>query len=565
MLHQHERAWWKDGVVYQIYPASFKDSNHDGLGDLPGILSKIDYLKELGVDIIWICPMYKSPQHDMGYDISDYQDVHAPYGTVKDVDNIIEACHSRGMRIILDLAINHTSDEHEWFKESRSSKNNKKRDWYIWRPAKYTEDGQRMPPNNWASFFHGSAWEWDETTQEYYLHLFAKQQPDLNWENEETRKAIYDNTMVFWLKRGIDGFRVDCANMYSKDTTYRDAPIINKGFVQPAASLFCNGPRLSEYLREVGSELKKYNAMTVGELPFTPDFQKVLQYVKAENEQLNMVFQFDFIDLGHGQKIKFEYEPFKLSKMKNIISSLQTFIDGTDGWTTTFCENHDHGRSISRFASDAPEWRERSGKLMAMLTCSLSGTLFIYQGQEIGMINAPKDWPIEEYKDIESINHHKNMIENGISTSEKVMENLQILARDHGRFPMQWDDSPFAGFSTKKPWMQCHPEYKDINVASQSKRNSSVLNFWKNMLKIRKEYNDYFVYGSFQGHDMDNQETFVFEKSGKIAVALNFTDKEQVFKLPADKNWKLLIGTVEGVDKYDNRLSGYEGRLYLAA
>ncbi|RKF60639.1 Alpha-glucosidase [Erysiphe neolycopersici] len=563
MSSEHARIWWKEGVVYQIYPASFKDSNDDGLGDLTGILSKIDYLKDLGIDIVWICPMYKSPQHDMGYDISDYQDVHTPYGTIKDVEEIIKACHDRGMKLILDLVINHTSDEHAWFKESRSSKDNPKRDWYIWRPAKYSEDGKRMPPNNWRSFFSGSAWEWDETTQEYYLHLFAKQQPDFNFENDEARKTLYENSIIYWLEKGIDGFRVDSVNMYSKDPSYQDAPIVNKGFVQPAHDLFCNGPQCHKYLKEIGQILKKYGAVSVGELPFTPDFEKVLPYIKAENDQLSMVFQFDFVDLGHGSKIKFEYEPWKLPEMKRIITNMQRFIEGTDAWTTAFCENHDQGRSISRFASDAPEWIERSGKLMAMFMCALSGTLFIYQGQEIGMINAPKDWDISYYKDIESQNHFKTMVESGYSTPKEVMKNLQILGRDHGRFPMQWDNSPFGGFSTREPWMSCHPCYKTINVASQLKNPSSILNFWKKILELRKKYKDIFVYGTFREFDVENENTFTFEKSDKLIVFLNFTDKEQSFQLPTDRKWQFLIGNVDEKEQHASRLSGYEGRIYI--
>lgn len=320
-----ERTWWKDGTVYQIYPASFKDSNDDGLGDIPGIISKIDYLKDLGIDIIWVSPMYDSPQKDMGYDISNYEAVYPPYGTVADMENLVEACHSRGLKLILDLVVNHTSDEHAWFKESRSAKDNPKRDWYIWRPAKYAADGTRMPPNNWRSFFSGSAWQWDETTEEYYLHLFAIQQPDLNWENKETRRAIYDSAMEFWLKRGVDGFRVDTVNMYSKGNELPDAPIIDDGvYEQPAHTRFCNGARMHEFLREMNTEvLSKYDTMTVGELPYTPDPAHVLRYVGSGDKQLDMVFQFDIVDLGMGEKRKYQFAPWKLSTMKEVVSKWQ--------------------------------------------------------------------------------------------------------------------------------------------------------------------------------------------------------------------------------------------------
>ncbi|KAI1007704.1 Alpha-glucosidase [Podosphaera aphanis] len=564
ITREHKRTWWKEGVIYQIYPASFKDSNGDGLGDLPGILSKIDYIADLGIDIVWICPMYASPQHDMGYDISDYQAIHAPYGTMKDIENIIDACHKRGMRLILDLVINHSSDEHAWFQESRSSKDNPKRDWYIWRPAKYTKDGVRMPPNNWKGYFGGSVWEWDEPTQEYYLHLYAKQQPDFNWENETCRKALFENSMEFWLDKGVDGFRVDCANNLSKFTDFPDAPIVLDTFEQPSSHLTVNGPRIHEYLREMGSVLSKYDSVSVGEIPFTYDPQQVLRYVGASEKQLSMVLQFDFVDLGHGDALKYKYTEWKISQMKKVLANLQTFIEGTDGWTTAFCENHDQGRSVSRFTSDAPKWRERSAKLLAMLMCATTGTLFVYQGQEIGMINAPKDWTIDEYRDLESINYFNERVAANPDSVESTMKGLQILARDHSRLPMQWDDSEFAGFSTKSPWMRVHPSYKEINVSSDTKNTSSVLNFWRKMLQIRKKYRDIFVYGTFQGHDMENEKTFVFGKAdNKAVVVLNFTENEQTFTMPVDGKWELLVGNVGGIDPKKYKLQGYEGRIYL--
>ncbi|KAL2255051.1 hypothetical protein VTK26DRAFT_4248 [Humicola hyalothermophila] len=298
----HEEQWWKEAVVYQIYPASFCDSNGDGIGDLPGITSKLDYIASLGADVIWICPMYDSPQVDMGYDISNYENVYGPYGTLEDMLVLIRETHARGMRIMLDLVINHTSDQHAWFKESRSSKDNRKRDWYIWRSAKYTPTGERLPPNNWRSNFGGgSVWEWDEATQEYYLHLFAKEQPDLNWENPETRKAIYASAIEFWLERGVDGFRVDTVNMYSKPPGMPDAPVVDPSTpYQPAGLVYCNGPRMHEYLGEINAILARYGAITVGELPCTPDTTRVLRYVSAKARQLNMVFQFDIVDLGFG-------------------------------------------------------------------------------------------------------------------------------------------------------------------------------------------------------------------------------------------------------------------------
>jgi len=520
--------------------------------------------------------MYDSPQHDMGYDISDYEAVYPPYGTVADMETLIDACYSRGMRLILDLVVNHTSDEHAWFKESRSSKDNPKRDWYIWRPAKYEADGTRMPPNNWRSFFSGSAWQWDEKTQEYYLHLFATQQPDLNWENPVTRRAIYDSAMEFWLSKGVDGFRIDTVNMYSKGTGLPDAPVIDQGiFEQPASGLFCNGPRMHEFLREMNREvLNKYDTMTVGELPHTPDPEHVLRYVGSNDRQLDMVFQFDIVDLGNGATHKYEFEEWKLPQLKKIVSTWQTFISGTDGWTTAFCENHDQGRSVSRYTNDSPEWRERSAKMLAMMMCAMTGTLFVYQGQEIGMINAPKDWPIEDYQDIESINYYNSVKErtNGDPKAlDRVMKSIQLMGRDHARLPMQWDDTPYAGFTTRKSgaWMRTNDSYKQINVASQVKDPKSVLSFWKKMLAMRKEYKDIFIHGEFKGFDMENEQTFVFTKTfgkSKAAVVLNFTAEEQTLRRPSlGGRWNLLVGNVDGVDGTEDILQGYEGRIYLVS
>jgi oligo-1,6-glucosidase len=518
--------------------------------------------------------MYDSPQHDMGYDISNYEAVYPPYGTVADMETLVSACHSRGMRLILDLVVNHTSDEHAWFKESRSSKTNSKRDWYIWRPAKYDANGNRMPPNNWRSFFSGSTWEWDEATQEYYLHLFAKQQPDLNWENPVTRRAIYDSAMEFWLKKGVDGFRVDTVNMYSKGNELPDAPVIDEGiFEQPATGLFCNGPRMHEFLREMNTQvLSKYDTMTVGELPRTPDPAHVLRYVGAGDRQLDMVFQFDIVDLGSGKIHKFEHESYTLPELKRVVSKWQQFITGTDGWTTAFCENHDQGRSVSRYTSDAPEWRERSAKMLALMMCAMTGTLFVYQGQEIGMINAPKDWPIEEYKDIEGINYYNSVAQrtnNDPKALGHVMKSIQILGRDHARLPMQWDASPYAGFTSNKngAWMRTNDSYREINVASQIKNPTSVLNFWKQMLSTRKQYKDLFIHGAFEEFDVENENTFVFGKTfgkDRALVVLNFTDKEQEFQRPdLGGKFELLVGNVEGNDGTESSLKAYEGRIYL--
>ncbi|KAM0284971.1 hypothetical protein ACHAQH_001660 [Verticillium albo-atrum] len=571
--------WWKDATVYQIYPASFKDGNGDGLGDIPGIISKVDYLANLGVDVIWVSPMYASPQIDMGYDISDYEAVHSPYGTVEDMEELIAACHARGMKLILDLVINHTSDQHAWFKESRSSKDSPKRDWYIWRPARYDADGTRRPPTNWRSYFNGSAWKWDEHTQEYYLHLFATEQPDLNWENDAVRDALHESAMHFWLRRGVDGFRVDTVNMYSKGVELRDAPVVDhKNYEQPAWCMYANGPRMHEFLRDMNTKvLDQYDAMTVGELPHTPDPAHVRKYVGSGDRQLNMVFQFDIVDLGQGSEHKYAWRSWNLPDLKAVVAKWQNFIDGTDAWTTAFCENHDQGRSVSRFGSDEPQWREVSAKMLALLLCSLTGTLFVYQGQEIGMINVPKEWPIEEYQDIEALNYFRSLEGRATEDERKyAMESINLLGRDNARTPMQWDSTSHAGFTDSKDgaWMRVHDLYPEINVAKQEGEPGSVLNFWRALLKLRKAERELLIHGAFAVHDEADEHTFIFSKTHngrKAVVALNFTKEERPFTLPDVKGLRVEVGNYDDVKAREEAdgsggkrvLRPWEGRLYL--
>lgn len=563
------RTWWKDGVVYQIYPASFKDSNNDGIGDIRGIISKLDYIKELGIDIVWISPMYDSPQIDMGYDVSNYESVYPPYGTVEDMDVLIQECHSRGMRIILDLVINHSSDQHAWFKSSKSSKADPKRDWYIWRPAKYDKHGQRMPPNNWRSMFCGSAWEWDEDTEEYYLHLFAKEQPDLNWENPDARRAIFESSMEFWLRKGIDGFRIDCVNMYSKGDLC-DAPIIEpEADTQDAGLIFCNGPRMHEFLDEMGQVLAKYDTMTVGECPFTPDRDQVLSYVSASASRLNMVFQFDVVESGSSHARKFDVTPPEdwLLDFKAAVSRTQQLTRGTDAWTTAFLENHDWSRSISRFASDDSYHREASGKMLALMLVALSGTLFIYQGQEIGMVNAPSTWPIEEFKDLDAANYYEEIRKKTKDDPQALLEakqRIQFIARDNARTPMQWNSKKNAGFTSGEPWMRVHENYPTINAERETQNPNSILNFWRKLLRLRKSHADLFIHGKFEPLDLSDRQTFSFQKTWEdeqALVLLNFSKEEQPLRLPeAFKSAALLVGT-SGVDPAA-ALEPYEGRIY---
>ncbi|KAL2214239.1 glycoside hydrolase [Sarocladium strictum] len=504
---QHQPVWWKEGVVYEIYVASFKDSNNDGLGDLPGIISKLDYLRDLGIDIIWVSPHYKSPQVDMGYDISDFQDVHEPYGTIQDCDRLIEETHIRGMKVIFDLVINHTSDKHPWFIESRSSKTNAKRDWYFWREPKVDEYGNRIRPNNWRSQFTTPAWTWDAETEEYYLHVYASGQPDLNFENEECRRALYDNAIKFWLDRGVDGFRVDTVNKYSKVPGLPDAPVTDASEeTQFAVCRYANGPRIHEYLQEIREILARYNVMTVGELPNTPDLEDVLKYVSPSSGELDMVFNFDAVTIDHTPGNRFLPLAYSNADFKHALTKWQTLPETTGAWTTAFLENHDQGRSVSRFASDLPEYRVFSAKMLATVLATMTGTLYLYQGQEIGMTNMPLSTPADQYQCVRSVNYYSDVCArtgNDPKALEVAKKNLQRVARDHARVPMQWDDTANAGFCGPgaTPWMPALENHVEINVRDQNGRPGSVLEFWRTMIRYRKTYAALFVYGTFTSID----------------------------------------------------------------
>ncbi|ABN66628.2 alpha-glucosidase maltase [Scheffersomyces stipitis CBS 6054] len=566
------REWWKNATVYQIWPASYKDSNGDGVGDIPGIISTLDYLKDLGVDVIWCSPMYDSPQDDMGYDISDYEKVYPEYGTNEDMQTLIDETHKRGMKLILDLVINHTSSEHVWFKESRSSKTNSKRDWYIWKPPKFDADGNRHPPNNWGSFFSGSAWEYDELTGEYYLRLFARTQPDLNWENEVTRKAIYDSAMKFWLDRGIDGFRIDTAGLYSKDQKFPDASIVcpDEEF-QMSFQNTNNGPRIHEFHKEMYSNVtSNYDAMTVGEVGFCSR-EDSLKYVSAKEQEMNMIFLFDTITVGREGGDTFGYKDWTLTDFKRAIQKDTTFIEGTDAWSTVFIENHDQPRSVTRFGGI--KYASQSAKLITLLESTLTGTLFIYQGQEIGMENLPRSWSIDEYKDINTINYYKKFKEKYGNDSdfkekeEKLMDIINLVARDNSRSPVQWNSSTNGGFTSGTPWTRVNDNYRTINVASQIDDPNSVLSFWKKSIQIRKQYQDLLIFGTFKILDFENENVFTYikedEKNGlrKAYVVLNFSNNSVKFEKLIGGEFELLHCNVGDVD--ESILSPYEGRLYI--
>ncbi|KAM9903554.1 hypothetical protein OXX69_007892 [Metschnikowia pulcherrima] len=557
--------WWKDASVYQIWPASYKDSNGDGVGDIPGIISTLDYVKNLGVDVIWLSPMFDSPQDDMGYDISDYESVYPKYGTMEDMDILIKEVHARGMRLILDLVINHTSSAHKWFEESRSSKTNPKRDWYVWKPARYDEQGNRQPPNNWITYFSESAWEYDEKTDEYYLHMFARTQPDLNWESEECRNAIYKSALSFWFEKGVDGFRIDTAGMYSKVQTFEDAPIVFPDQKwQPSQKFHQSGPRIHEFHKEMFAKVtSKYDAMTVGEVGHC-EREDALKYVSAKEKEMNMMFLFDFVELGSDPKDRFRYNGYKLTDLKKAVTTMSSFIDGTDAWSTCFFENHDQPRAITRFGNDSPEFRFKSGKMLATLLASLTGTLFIYQGQEIGMTNVPSTWDISEYLDINTINYYRQYKDlHGEEGLKELLKNINLLARDNARTPVQWDDSENGGFSTGKPWMRVNDNYKEVNAASQVNDPESLYSFYKKALHVRKEYKDALIYGKLEILDADNEQVFSFYKKyeGETAyVVLNFTKETLDFK-PVSGNLELVLSNEK--DPKDGVLSAYESRVYI--
>ncbi|KAL1577004.1 Alpha amylase catalytic [Candida albicans] len=577
-----EYTWWKDATIYQIWPASYKDSNGDGIGDIPGIISTLDYLKNLGIDIIWLSPMYKSPMEDMGYDISDYESINPDFGTMEDMQNLIDGCHERGMKIICDLVVNHTSSEHGWFKQSRSSKSNPKRDWYIWKPPRIdAKTGEKLPPNNWGSFFSGSAWEYDELTDEYYLRLFAKGQPDLNWENEECRQAIYNSAMKSWFDKGVDGFRIDVAGLYSKDQSFKDAPIVFPDQIyQPSGELTSNGPRIHEFHQEMYRQVtSKYDVMTVGEIGHC-DRNEALKYVSAQRKELNMMFLFDLVEVGSNNQDRFRYNGWNLIDFKKAIQNQSDFIKGTDAWSTVFIENHDQPRCISRFGNTKSlDLINKTGKLLAMLQASLTGTLFIYQGQEIGMTNLPRSWSIDEYKDINTINYYKDFKEkygnepDFKQREEKLLDVINLVARDHARSPVQWNDDDtesYGGFSTHKPWTRINDNYKQINVANELKDPNSILKFYQSVLKLRKEYKDLFIYGSFDILDFNNEKLFTYVKSHKEGnespkayVTLNFSNESIPFKPLIEGEFKLMTTNVQQSDYDESVLSPYEGRIYI--
>lgn len=511
-----KKTWWKESVVYQIYPRSFMDSDNDGIGDIKGITSKLDYLKNLGIDVIWLSPVFKSPNDDNGYDISDYEDIMDEFGTMSDFDELLSEAHNRGIKIIMDLVVNHSSDEHKWFVEARKSKDNPYRDYYIWRDGK---DGST--PNNWDSIFSGSAWEYDEETNQYFLHLFSKKQPDLNWENENLRQAVY-SMMKFWLDKGIDGFRMDVCNLFSKAEGLPD--IGEEG----PEGIYMNGPKIHDYLHEMNKEvLSKYDIMTVGETPgVSPKHAR--DYVGEDRDELNMVFHFELMDLPNASD-KFYKKPYKLTDIKNIFMK---WYDGLEniGWNSLFMNNHDQPRMVSRFGNDS-KYRIESAKMLATLIHTFKGTPYIYQGEEIGMTNICFD-DIKKYRDIETINYYNEKIKN--EDEKSLIERIKITSRDNARTPMQWDNNLNGGFSKATPWIDVNPNYKQINVKESLEDSNSIFNYYKELIKLRHN-NDTIVYGDVKLIYPENESIFAYTRNledEQLMVVLNFYKNEIDFKIP---------------------------------
>lgn len=524
------KQWWKEAVVYQIYPRSFKDSNGDGIGDLRGIIEKLDYLQELGVDVVWLSPVYKSPNDDNGYDISDYQDIMDEFGTLADWDELLHEMHARGMKLVMDLVVNHTSDEHHWFIESRKSKDNPYRDYYIWRPGK---DGKE--PNNWQSFFSGSAWQYDEATGEYYLHLFSKKQPDLNWENEKVREEIF-NMMTWWLDRGIDGFRMDVINLLSKVEGLPDAPVTNPNDrYQWGGQYFVNGPKLMDYLREMKEKvLSKYDIMTVGETPMVTT-DDAIRFTNEQDGVMNMLFQFEHMDVDSkpGSPLgKWDIQPWKLTDLKKIMSKWQVELH-RKGWNSLYLENHDQPRSVSRFGDDKT-YRVESAKMLATWLHMMQGTPYIYQGQEIGMTNV--SFPsIEYYRDVETINLWNDVVVNKGYDPDKILKAIHYRGRDNARTPMQWDATEHAGFTTGTPWINVNPNYRDINVEQALKDENSVFHYYKKLIRLRKEH-PIIVYGSYELLLEDDEQIYAYVRKfndEQLLVITNFSSEQPTFTLPS--------------------------------
>ena len=548
-----EKKWWKESVVYQIYPRSFKDSNGDGIGDINGITEKMGYLQELGVDVIWLSPVYQSPNDDNGYDISDYQAIMEEFGTMEDFDRMLAAAHEHGLKLVMDLVVNHTSDEHPWFVESRKSVDNPYRDYYIWRPGK---DGKE--PNNWGSCFSGPAWKYDPQTEMYYLHLFSEKQPDLNWDNPKVRQEVFD-MMNWWLDKGVDGFRMDVISLISKKPDLPDGPVGINGYAsfnEPA-----NGPHVHEYLQEMREKvLNRKETITVGECSGVT-LEEAKKYASSDGKELNMVFQFEHMDVDADANTKWTDKKMDLRDMKEVLTRWQKGLEDI-AWNSLFWENHDQPRSISRYGNDSPEYREVSAKMLATCLHMMQGTPYVYQGEELGMTNVPFT-SIDQFRDLDSINAYRELVEEQkVFTSEEMMRYLRYKSRDNARTPFQWDDSENAGFSTGTPWIMVNPNYKEINAKDQLERADSVFHYYQKLIRLRKEQ-EVIVYGTYDLLLPDSKEIYAYTRTlgeEKLLVVCNFYEPEVSFELPEEfAGGTCLISNYPGVSlKAEMTLRPYE-------
>ena len=535
----NKNKWWKNAVVYQIYPKSFQDSDGDGIGDIPGIISRLDYLKKLGIDAIWLSPVYRSPQDDNGYDISDYQDIEPMFGTMEDMEQLFAEAKKRGIRIMMDLVLNHTSDEHRWFLEAKKSKDNPYHDYYVWRDG---EEG--IYPNDMNSVFGGPAWEWVPELGQYYFHQFSVKQPDLNWENPKVRRELYD-MILWWMEKGAGGFRLDVIDQIAKE---------------PDQKITANGPMLHNYIREMSkATFQKGDLITVGETwGATTELAKL--YSNPDGSEFSMVFQFEHILLDQQEgKEKWDLAPFPFMKFKQIIKKWQKELYKC-GWNSLFWNNHDLPRIVSRWGNDK-EYRVESAKMLATLLHGLQGTPYVYQGEELGMTNVKFD--IEDYKDIETLNLYKERLEKGYA-KEDIMESIYVKGRDNARTPMQWDDTENAGFTTGTPWIKVNPNYKTINAKSQTSNKNSIFTYYKNLIAFRKEY-PVFVDGDFEMLLEENEHLFAYKRTtedAKLYVFCNFYgETETCDMLEEMQDKKLLISNY--AEQEDNILKPYEARMYI--
>ncbi|MVA77313.1 alpha,alpha-phosphotrehalase [Auraticoccus sp. F435] len=565
-----DRSWWRSAVVYQIYPRSFADSDGDGVGDLGGVLQRLDHLEHLGVDVVWLSPVYRSPQADNGYDISDYTDIDPLFGTLEQLDELVAGLHARGIRLLMDLVVNHTSDEHPWFVDSRSSRHSPRRDWYVWRDARpgTTPGEPGSEPNNWGSFFSGSAWQWDEQTGQYYLHLFDRKQPDLNWENPEVRAAVHA-MMRWWLDRGVDGFRMDVINFISKTAGLPDAPAVPGRPYANAFELFADGPRIHEFLAEMTREVfagRSGAYLTVGEMPgVTPEQARL--YTDPERDEVDMVFQFEHVSLDTDPLDKFAWRGLELVDLKHSLHRWQDAL-AERGWNSLYWNNHDQPRAVSRFGDDDPRWWAASAKALATVLHGLRGTPYVYQGEEIGMTNFPFT-SADQHRDVEAVNYYATVVQQGLDERE-ALTGLARVGRDNARTPVQWDATAHAGFTTGRPWLAVNPNASWLNVAAQRDDPHSVLAHYRTLIRLRHE-----VAVLVEGRTTlllphDPQLWCYTRDDGRSRLLVVANLGREPREVPLDPSWsgaQLLLGNLTGtpavLDAADLTLAGWDARMYL--